>query len=180
MLAQSDFLFNFSTQAYWLFHLIDFASIFIQRGKKRFRRRGKMTSITSLCPSSLCRLHPTPQAERQLQGEAQPLGVRKHGGLHWRQGKASSLSRVTSNTISQGESVWRWHPGLQAFRDIGEGRALAHLGGSALSPARNPSQQSLWVLGHQGVIFLFKKPFWRGPHQSCGDHSPAPKLCREL
>lgn len=39
MLAQSDFLFNFSTQAYWLFHLIDFASIFIQRGKKIQKKR---------------------------------------------------------------------------------------------------------------------------------------------
>ena len=38
-----------------------------------------MTSITSLCPSPLCCLHPTAQAEGHLPEEAQPLGVRRLG-----------------------------------------------------------------------------------------------------
>ena len=70
------------------------------KGRRKRYAREKIISITSLCPSLLCRLHPTPQAERHLGGEAQPVGIRRHGDLPWRQGEATSLSHVTSHPFS--------------------------------------------------------------------------------
>lgn len=146
MLAQSDFLFNFSTQAYCVFHLIDFASIFIQRGGKDTEEEGKWLLLhpSALPLSAACT--PRPRLRGTCQERHSPWAS---GG--WGPALKSGKSSISvSCDIKHPFSGWKcleMAPGPQAFRDLGEGRALAHLGGSALSPARNPSQQSLWVLG---------------------------------